>query len=553
MATILPFTTCQQQEWSQTEQAEFFRAVAILRGTGLPVVTESGLSDEGDPWTIFLREDTGDVVVHICRIDGHVVAASAASEDTVSGPSFRVVMDRILRSQPLVLPTSRPSDTVFMHPSAVITAFIATALVWSYSEEARIQQYDWSAADDGAVQPTANWARGPQSHSILRDAVLSKSDTVTGADAANGLSSRFVLAASVAAVAMAADMLAMPTVTGQAQGMQEEAPSSSETFAATPPTANDELSEFGNIAHTVYAQLFGLDDDAPQSATVREVEPGGAGGRQELVAFDTMRAEQETHPPVAGLTSAISFYEVAYHTPDIAPLSVPAAENFTRAAVGTSETVQNRITESVAASSGAPADDLAKHGGSHVVLSGDAAEFLSLIFSINSSNSSAAHLLPFHPVDLNSAGISNSTGISEVMHAVNFQALQSTDDIVLSSPSNAGSSDGGYKLVDDILAFAFDRTKELSTTVGQLEHFADALHSNAFLPAADRVLIIDVPDLQANAFKFADGLVMISYDLAVQLLPNMALLPQAELDLASGTTLKLIGVIDMTPDFQTFG
>ena len=79
MVTILPFVSASRKGWSQAEHAEFARATMVLRGTGLPVITESGLSDEGDPWTIFLREDTGDVVVHICKIDGRVVAASAAS------------------------------------------------------------------------------------------------------------------------------------------------------------------------------------------------------------------------------------------------------------------------------------------------------------------------------------------------------------------------------------------------------------------------------------------------------------------------------------------
>src|SRR3954469_12013279 len=107
MAAILRITFPLKRDWSSAEQAEFLRAAAILRRTGLPIACERGLTDEGDPWTIFLREDTGDVIVHIAKIDGRIYASSTASGDLVAGFGLRAVMDRIVQTQPLILP---PSD-----------------------------------------------------------------------------------------------------------------------------------------------------------------------------------------------------------------------------------------------------------------------------------------------------------------------------------------------------------------------------------------------------------------------------------------------------------
>ena len=109
-------------------------------------------------------------------------------------------------------------------------------------------------------------------------------------------------------------------------------------------------------------------------------------------------------------------------------------------------------------------------------------------------------------------------------------------------------NDAGYKLVDNIFDFIFDQTKEIVAAPFALQNLSTALKSNAFLPTADRVLIIDVPDLRAEAFKFTDGVVMMSQDLASQLLLGLEMHTQAELGLANGTTLKLIGVIDLHPD-----
>ena len=67
------------------------------------------------------------------------------------------------------------------------------------------------------------------------------------------------------------------------------------------------------------------------------------------------------------------------------------------------------------------------------------------------------------------------------------------------------------------------------------------------MPNADHVLIIDVPDLHADVFQFAQGLLMLSESAAAKLLPDASLNTQAALSLVGGSTLKLIGVVDLHP------
>ena len=56
----------------------------ILTQAGLETEVDSGITDEGDPWFVFIRPDTGDVVAHFARIDGLFLAVSAVNQE-VSG------------------------------------------------------------------------------------------------------------------------------------------------------------------------------------------------------------------------------------------------------------------------------------------------------------------------------------------------------------------------------------------------------------------------------------------------------------------------------------
>jgi hypothetical protein len=547
MATILPFVAGSKKGWSQAEEAEFLRATEILRGTGLPVVTESGISDEGDPWTIFLREDTGDVVVHISKIDGYVVAASAASEDVVSGPSFRAVMNRIIRSQPLVLPTTRSADTVYLHPSAIITAFIATALVWSFNEETNVQQYDWRIADDGSIQPSATTPRAAQSASILRDAILSKGEACINAHEAGTLSNRFVMAASVAAVAIVAELGIKPSATDDANFATSDEPLNGEqTVAAAtfnPGSGNsEEAAETG--AHAMLTPLQSLGSDpvsvVEDGTIIGHVVDRTAQGSTYL-EIDSANGYAATHN--VGMDRNPIFDDLAYsrvHVADpSAHVSDPSAPDGSTSDVAQEAIEPVAIEKPASTSGGLPSSSWAKSWEDQIIFSADAAELLLMLFSSREVDSppSAPDIALAYDVQFDGIDVSGNGEKAEALKA---------------PVETQSSTDRGYKLVGDILAFAFDDSKELTPSPVVLENLANALKANSFLPSADRIVVIDAPDLRADAFRFTDGIVMISQELAARLLPGVPLQPQSEISLASGASLKLIGVIEMFPDPSSY-
>ena len=127
------------QPWTNDELAELYRVVDLLGRAGLAVATDMGMSDEGDPWFVFCRVDNEEVIAHFARIDGIFVAASIAVDETFRGANFRQIVDRMVSSQPLVMPRPNPGSKLFLHPAVMLTAFVATAL--AHSE--KTQALDW--------------------------------------------------------------------------------------------------------------------------------------------------------------------------------------------------------------------------------------------------------------------------------------------------------------------------------------------------------------------------------------------------------------------------
>jgi len=140
------------QPWTNDELAELYRVVDLLGRAGLSVATDMGMSDEGDPWFVFCRADNDEVIAHFARIDGVFVAASIAVDETFRGANFRQIVDRMVSSQPLVVPPPRPGSRLLLHPAVLLTAFVATAL--AHSEKMLAQ--DWLRSVE------AQWEHGKE-------------------------------------------------------------------------------------------------------------------------------------------------------------------------------------------------------------------------------------------------------------------------------------------------------------------------------------------------------------------------------------------------------
>ncbi len=116
------------RDWTQQELAEFYRVESVLGAAGIAVEMERGVSDEGDPWFIFCRPQNGDVIIHFARYEGSYIAASGALGQVLRGRNFRELVDAFIARQPLVMPGQSEGSSVVLHPSALLTALVATAL-----------------------------------------------------------------------------------------------------------------------------------------------------------------------------------------------------------------------------------------------------------------------------------------------------------------------------------------------------------------------------------------------------------------------------------------
>ncbi|MEM9762360.1 MAG: hypothetical protein AAF968_07620 [Pseudomonadota bacterium] len=83
-ATLLTFAR-RQAGWDNEERALIARLERLLMGAGLAVEVELGETDEGDPWAAFCNANTGDVVVHIARLDGYYLVEAGVLGRAIEG------------------------------------------------------------------------------------------------------------------------------------------------------------------------------------------------------------------------------------------------------------------------------------------------------------------------------------------------------------------------------------------------------------------------------------------------------------------------------------
>ena len=131
--TVLSFFRPRPQvdrDWSQEELAQFYRVEAALIRSGLLIDVERGMSDEGDPWFIFCRQDNGEVIAHFARIRDQYVIASSAFPGVVRGKDFALLISDLMRSSPLPVPREiRQAQNIYLHPAAMLVALLATAFM----------------------------------------------------------------------------------------------------------------------------------------------------------------------------------------------------------------------------------------------------------------------------------------------------------------------------------------------------------------------------------------------------------------------------------------
>lgn len=122
-------------DWSNQELADLYRVQRLLAQAGIAIGTDRGVTDEGDPWFVFL-DGQGEVFVHLCRIGGVYILDSAVQGGVVRGPCFRTLIDAFAGRADTALATGRPEGATVLnlqrrgkivtHPGAALAALIWT-------------------------------------------------------------------------------------------------------------------------------------------------------------------------------------------------------------------------------------------------------------------------------------------------------------------------------------------------------------------------------------------------------------------------------------------
>lgn len=148
-----------KKDWSNQELADLFRVRQLLSGANVPVETDRGVTDEGDPWFVFCHIN-GEVFIHLCRIDGNYLLDSPNVLRPLRGADFNeLIADFTNQGLPAhgadedgaerrVIKLER-GGKVRLHPSAMLAALIWTLFL--ASEELVLLAPEEQALDDDAL------------------------------------------------------------------------------------------------------------------------------------------------------------------------------------------------------------------------------------------------------------------------------------------------------------------------------------------------------------------------------------------------------------------
>lgn len=128
------------RDWTTQELAEFYRVESALIQVGMRITSDRGLSDEGDPWFVFCREDDTEPVVHFARIDGQYIIASSAYRGISSGLDFRSMVQNLIARHKLVPRGDEKSSNIFLHPAALLIIVVGAAFFKTQAQADEIKK-----------------------------------------------------------------------------------------------------------------------------------------------------------------------------------------------------------------------------------------------------------------------------------------------------------------------------------------------------------------------------------------------------------------------------
>jgi hypothetical protein len=244
------------RDWSPQELAEFYRVEAAMVQAGLKVDTERGLSDEGEPWFVFCRADTGDVIVHIARLNGLYILAGPAYQGIASGREIRSLVRDLIARHPLVqtgTPGGSNNSNIYLHPTALLVAVVATAF--------------FKVSEARALADSAESVRGPQSSGLWGRATSSQ-----GAVSMDALQSAAIVSAIIGALELSGRPVLTDLENANALAHRLEMSSMQAVGGTDLPDVN--FGRFDLANHSVASDL--LAGATPQDQPAQMVRPGDA-------------------------------------------------------------------------------------------------------------------------------------------------------------------------------------------------------------------------------------------------------------------------------------
>jgi hypothetical protein len=125
---LFPAAKRKNRDWDAQELAEFYRVESALVQSGMRIITDRGLSDEGDPWFVFCREMDGEIIIHFARIDGNYIIASPAYEGVARGQDFRSMVKEMIERHKLSLTAAdKGKSNIHIHPAALLIVLVGAA------------------------------------------------------------------------------------------------------------------------------------------------------------------------------------------------------------------------------------------------------------------------------------------------------------------------------------------------------------------------------------------------------------------------------------------
>jgi hypothetical protein len=518
--------------WQPNELAEFYRVVALLARSGLAVSLQTGLSDEGDPWAVIVRDDTGDVLVHLARMDGQFVVASAAGPPARRGRDLRAVVDAAMADSSMVSASVRKSDSLFLHPATVLAAFIVTA--WAHTETLQNRYMRLEPASDDPASPDQR-ATQPQAPPTARNGGAVEAGLVP--------SSPSVAMAAAALLAVSAHVTAQADLEDTAV-MQVDP----HTFVqAALAYQHDEAA----VPQEAAEGLVGREADAfTQEAAERAVADTPSGG---LVgpSDETQLKQPEAHaraalpdagvvtvsPELSGMSSEVDISFVPAVEMDVATESptqrVPAISDLGPRAEVSAQVGSNSVGRALSdaetpSGQAAPAGSLQPQGQ---------ASFVGPFYE------TAARFLHLLPLLADGSGGPDGYGLPATGSAA--AGPGATGEPLASAPASPAEPQPATKHNAQIL---LDFMVDQSRTVGDLDiSWETILQGTTDTSGAKKALIFDAGWLAGRSFMLMPGVLMVENDLLLDAI-DVAANFQAQaalLNVGDGLSLKLIGIVDI--------